>query len=239
MKKILIYGGGSIISLELIKVLDPITERFYIFCRNRENFIGKINLLNFEIRKFSIFETKLENLENNLEKIKSLDKINGIYWIAGYTGDVSKEIVDEETCKKNISVNFLNPILIINKLIGKLEFNSKPFIAVITSVAGLRGRAKNIFYGSSKAALISYLSGLRQKYNDKINVVTIIPGYIRTTKFNITAPNFLVSSPDKLAKKIIDGVNKEKSIIYCSIQWKIIMLIIKFIPENIFKRLKF
>ena len=113
------------------------------------------------------------------------------------------------------------------------------YIAVITSVAGLRGRSKNIFYGSAKSALISYLSGIRQRFNGKINVTTVIPGYIRTAKFNLSAPKILISEPDKLARKIVDAVNNKREIIYCSFQWKLIMNLIKLIPEKIFKKLSF
>ena len=131
-------------------------------------------------------------------------------------------------------------MLLINRLVKKLDIkNNSSFISVITSVAGLRGRAKNIFYGSSKSALISYLSGLRQKYNNKINVITVIPGYISTKNFNISAPSILVSTPKSLAKKMVDAVRKKKEIVYSNIWWKITMIIINLIPEKIFKKFKF
>ena len=91
-----------------------------------------------------------------------------------------------------------------------------PYIVAVTSVAGLRGRAKNIFYGSAKSALIAYLSGLRQKYNDRIDVITVIPGYISTRDFKINAPSFLISTPTELAKKIVNSVTKRREIVYSS-----------------------
>lgn len=239
MKNILIYGGTSLISIELIKILDTSTNKFFIFCRNKDLFVNQIKQLNFDESKFNIFQTELENLKDNLNNIEAIDNINGIYWIAGYTGDPTTEIKDPENCKKNIEINFLNPIIIINKLIEKMLLDGSSYIAVITSVAGLRGRSKNIFYGSAKSALISYLSGIRQRFNGKINVTTVIPGYIRTAKFNLSAPKILISEPDKLARKIVDAVNNKREIIYCSFQWKLIMNLIKLIPEKIFKKLSF
>ena len=87
-------------------------------------------------------------------------------------------------------------------------------MAVVCSVAGLRGRAKNIFYGSSKSGLITYLSGLRQKFHNKLNILTIIPGYMSTNSFKQTAPGFLITSPKKAASIIVRAIRTKKEIIY-------------------------
>lgn len=240
MNKILIYGGNSLISLEIIKILYEKTDEFIVFCRKTNEFKKKILELNYNQNKFDIKEVHLENLEENIKIIDSISEIQGIYWVAGYNGDALKEMEDMQSCEKNININFLHPVLLINRLVKKLNIkNNSSFISVITSVAGLRGRAKNIFYGSSKSALISYLSGLRQKYNNKINVITVIPGYISTKNFNISAPSILVSTPKSLAKKMVDAVRKKKEIVYSNIWWKITMIIINLIPEKIFKKFKF
>ena len=84
-------------------------------------------------------------------------------------------------------------------------------MAVMCSVAGLRGRAKNIFYGSSKSGLITFLSGLRQKFHNKLNIVTIIPGYMSTNSFKESAPNFLITSPKKAATIITKAIKAKKT----------------------------
>ena len=239
MKKVLIYGGSSEISIELIKIIYKRTDKFIIFCRNKNILEKRLSELEYKIEKFEIHEVDLENLEKNLEIVKSINNLRGIYWVAGFTGKPTIEFQNEKDCKRNINVNFFHPLLIINNLISKLEEENDSFLAVVTSVAGLRGRSKNIFYGSAKAAMISYLSGLRQKYNKKITICTVIPGYISTSKFNIDAPKFLVSEPSKLAKKIVEGIDDKKEIVYCSFTWRIIMMIISLIPEKVFKNLKF
>ena len=98
---------------------------------------------------------------------------------------------------------------------------------------------KNLIYGSAKSALLTYLSGLRQKYNQRLTVVSVIPGYIRTKNFKIKAPNFLICEPSHLARKIVKAIKYKHEIIYSSFAWKIIMMVIKFIPEKIFKKFNF
>ena len=202
--------------------------------------LSDLSNLKLDNNKFEIFETDLIDLQKNLELISKLDdNIDGVIWISGYTGDPKKEMNDIELASNNIKINFLNPVLIINKLLPKIINNGEGFLAVMCSVAGLRGRAKNIFYGSSKSGLITFLSGLRQKFHNKLNIVTIIPGYMSTNSFKESAPNFLITSPKKAATIISKAIKAKKEIIYINSFWRIIMFFVKNIPEKIFKKLKF
>jgi len=239
-KKILIYGGTSLISLELIKIYNNEEYEFIIFCRDKNNFIERLNKLDLTVNKFTIYEVDLIELEKNLKIISEIEnELDGVIWVAGETGDAIIEFQNTNEAKKSIDVNFLNPILIISKLILKIKQNENSFIAVITSVAGLRGRQKNFFYGSANSGMISFLSGLRQKFSGKINVLTVIPGYMRTEKFNIDAPRLLVTSPEQTAEIIYKAIKNKKEVIYINFLWRILMFFIGLVPEKIFKKLKF
>jgi decaprenylphospho-beta-D-erythro-pentofuranosid-2-ulose 2-reductase len=244
MKKrhIIIYGGSSLISFELIHKLKNDCDEISIFCRDTdlvENHISQI-----ENVKFNIYEVDLLDLKKNISLIESIKvSVSGVIWIAGYTGNADTEFLNSDEGEKNIKINLLNPILLINKIIPKMIENEDSFVVALTSVAGLRGRANRLFYSASKSGLISYLSGLRQKlYLKKINVITVIPGYIKTKAFvegGFKAPFFLVSSPEKAANIIYKAIKKKKNIVYINSIWRIIMLIISIIPENLFKKFKF
>ena len=119
------------------------------------------------------------------------NNILGLIWVAGFTGNPDAEYLDPNKCETNLRINFINPVLLINRILPKMKTGNKSFLAVLTSVAGLRGRSKRLFYSSAKSGLINYLSGLRQKFNkEKINVITVIPGYMKTKPYNIKAPSF-------------------------------------------------
>ena len=238
-KKIIIYCSSSLISLELIKLLNQDVSKFFLFCRDRNEIELFLKSNNFDIEKFSIFEVDLLDIEKNLELVNQIEIIDGIIWVAGFSGNTEEELKNLDLSEKNIRINFVHPMLIINKTLTKMNLNSESFVVAITSVAGLRGRGKNFIYGSAKAALISYLSGLRQKYSQRLTVISVIPGYIKTKNFKIKAPNFLVNEPSDLAKKIIKAIKYKHEIIYSSFTWRIIMMIIKIIPEKIFKKFNF
>ena len=117
------------------------------------------------------------------------------------------------------------------------------FVAVFTSVAGLRGRKKLMYYSSSKSGLITFLSALRQKlFKDNILVTTIIPGYMNTKPFRdlkLKAPSLIVTNPKTVALILKRSIDNKKEIVYINNFWRVIMLAIKIIPERIFKRFSF
>lgn len=247
-RDIIIYGGTSEISLELVKLYLPICQKIIIFCRNQNNLKKFLNnneyIDNSFKNKIKIFEADLQNLEENLKLLNELNnEISGIFWLAGFTGDSENEYSNIEYAKKNLEINFLNPALLINEISKKMIKNKNSFISVFTSVAGLRGRKKQLFYSSAKSGLIVYLSGLRQKLSEhNILVTTVIPGYMNTRPFREgkwTSLKILITEPKDVAKIIKRSIEKKKEIIYVNFLWKIIMIIVKIIPEKIFKRLSF
>jgi len=240
-KNILIYGGGSLISQELIKIYEKEDYNFIVFCRNKLNFEKFINDNGLPLNKFEINQANIENLEENLRFIKNIKKdLSGVVWVAGFTGDQNEEFNDTEKCKLNLTVNLLNPVIIINELTKKLIKSKHSFVVILTSVAGLRGRAKVLFYSTSKSGLITYATGLRQKLNlSGIRVITIIPGYMNTKTFNIKAPKFLISDPKYVAKTIYKSVKKNKSIVYINSYWRLVMFFVRLIPEKIYQTLNF
>ena len=237
---IIIYGGSSLIAKELIKKLSVKYKKFIIFCRKKnyiDQYIKELELHDLDIK---IFETDILNLDKNYSIIQDLNYVRGLIWLTGATGNPEEEFLDNEKCEKTIRVNFLTPVLIINKIIPKIIEDPDSFVVVLASVAGLRGRKKNLYYSSSKSGLIAYLSGLRQKLAEKkINVVTVIPGYMKTRQFNLKAPSFLITSPKKASDIICNAIYSKKEIVYINFIWKIIMLVVRLLPEKIFKKLNF
>lgn len=115
------------------------------------------------------------------------------------------------------------------------------FIVGISSVAGDRGRADNYTYGSAKAGFTSLLSGLRQRLHPHgVQVLTVKPGFVAT---KMTAgkplPKHLTADPETVAGAILKGIRKKKDVIYTRPVWRVIMSVIRHIPEPVFKRMRF
>jgi len=108
----------------------------------------------------------------------------------------------------------------------------------ISSVAGDRGRASNYVYGSAKAGFTAFLSGLRNRLARKgVHVVTVLPGFVATRMTQgLDLPPRLTATPEAVAIAIEAAVNRRRDVIYVKAIWWPIMLIIRHLPEPIFKR---
>lgn len=131
-------------------------------------------------------------------------------------------------------------IACLTLLAQSFEKQGKGVIAVIGSVAGDRGRASNYLYGSAKAAIDTYASGLRARlFAVGVHVLTIKPGFVATPMTaNLNLPVRLTVTPDRVAKDIQLAIVKRKDVLYTPWFWGLIMLIIRLVPGIIFKRLK-
>ncbi len=111
-------------------------------------------------------------------------------------------------------------------------------LAVISSVAGDRGRQSNYIYGAAKGGLTVFLQGLRNRLAPKgIHVLTIKPGFVDTPMTKDFKKGFLWVKPEAVARSIVKAVNKKRDVVYAPWFWRYIMLIIRLIPERIFKKM--
>lgn len=137
--------------------------------------------------------------------------------------------------------NFEGPASILGVLAKKFELRGSGCLVGISSVAGERGRASNYVYGSAKAGFTAFLSGLRNRlFSSDVHVVTILPGFIDTKMTEtLNLPSILTAQPNQLAKSIYISVRRSKDTVYHMKIWYFIMLIIRLLPEVVFKRTRF
>ena len=106
--------------------------------------------------------------------------------------------------------------------------------------SGDRGRAKNALYGASKAGLDAYLSALRQRlFHKGVRVVTLKPGFVDTPMTAQMQKSPLFSSPASVGRGIVRAIDGRRDVVYLPWYWRFIMLIVRMIPEPLFKRMSF
>lgn len=160
--------------------------------------------------------------------------------VFGYLGENSIAENDFNEASKIIASNFTGQVSILNIIAKDMEARQSGTIIGISSVAGERGRQSNYIYGASKAALTAYLSGLRNRlFKSKVHVVTVKPGFVRTKMTeNLDLPKRITAEPVQVADKIWNAHTAKRNTVYVLGIWFIIMMVIKSIPEGIFKKLK-
>lgn len=157
----------------------------------------------------------------------------------GVLGDTEAAMTEWSSADEIISSNFTGAVSILNIIATDFQQRGSGAIVGISSVAGERGRQSNFIYGSAKAAFTAYLSGLRNRLaKGNVHVVTVKPGFVRTKMIaDVSTPALLTATPEQVAKRIDRALVKKQNVIYVLPIWRYIMLIIKIIPEFIFKKL--
>ena len=167
------------------------------------------------------------------------EKPLGVISAVGYLGDQEKAQTNFEEAKKIIDTNYTGIVSLFNIIANDFEQRRSGFIVGISSVAGDRGRKSNYIYGSAKAALTAYLSGLRNRlYDAQVNVLTVKPGFVATSMTaGMDLPEKLTAQPEEVAKDIYEAQQKGKNVLYTKWIWRWVMLIICNIPEFQFKKM--
>ena len=141
-----------------------------------------------------------------------------------------------------LRTNFEGPALLLDLLAERFASRGSGTIIGISSVAGDRGRASNYVYGAAKAGFSAFLSGLRNRLaSTGIRVLTVKPGFVRTRMTaSMKLPPLLTAEPHEVADAIFAAAEEKKSrdVIYVRRLWWPLMLVIRSIPEPIFKRLR-
>jgi short-subunit dehydrogenase len=170
--------------------------------------------------------------------IDTAPSLSGVVLAFGYLGD-QLAARDFKVGSKIISANFTGATSILSYCANFLEAKQRGFIIGIASVAGDRGRQSNYVYGAAKGALSLYLQGLRNRlFASGVRVITIKPGFVDTAMTYGLPGLFLVASPQKMGECIVATLEESADVVYLPGFWRYIMLIIKHIPEPIFKRMK-
>ncbi len=167
------------------------------------------------------------------------EKPVGVICAVGYLGHQEKAQHDFDECRKIIDSNFTGLVSFLNIVARDFEARQSGFIICISSVAGDRGRKSNYIYGAAKAGLTAYLSGLRNRLHKAgVTVMTVKPGFVETKMTQgMPLPPLLTAQPNKVAQDIFQGQKKGRDILYTKWIWKWVMIIVRFLPERLFKRL--
>ncbi len=160
--------------------------------------------------------------------------------VVGMMGAQEENERDPEAAARVLRSNFEGPASILAVFANLFAEKGTGTLVGISSVAGERGRATNYVYGSAKAGFSAFLSGLRNRLaRQGVHVVTVLPGFVATQMTEgMDLPAKLTAEPEEVADAIARAVGRKKNVVYVRPIWRLIMLIIRNIPEAIFKKMK-
>ncbi|MBE0515050.1 SDR family oxidoreductase [Sulfurimonas sp.] len=241
MSYVLIIGAKSDIAKEVARVYAKNGYNLYLAARESVSLedlkqdIETRSGVDVKLKEFDItaYETH-EDFYTSLE-----ERPLGVIVVSGYMAEQKSAQKSWDESLQTINVNYTGAVSILNIVANDFEKERRGFIVGVSSVAGDRGRKANYIYGSAKAAFSAYLSGLRNRlYESGVQVLTVKPGFVATKMTeNMDLPENLTAQPDEVAEDIFNAQKKGRNTLYTKPIWFFIMLIIKHIPEFIFKKM--
>lgn len=159
--------------------------------------------------------------------------------VFGYLGDPGRARRDTDEMVRTLATNFTAAAVCLAHLANDLEARQEGGIIAISSVAGDRGRQSNYTYGAAKGGLSLFLQGLRNRLAPAgVRVLTVKPGFVDTPMTEGLEGLFLVAPPERVAGDVVRAYERGRDVLYTPWFWRWILLVIRLIPEGIFKRLK-
>jgi len=244
MKNILIIGGSSAIAAACAR--EWVKEGANLFLAGRHATRLEAVAQDLRVRGAARVDTFMLDVNDYPQHKPMLDacraalgRIDIVLLAHGTLSDQSECERDPEATVREISTNALSTIALLTLLAGVFETQKSGSIAVISSVAGDRGRPSNYVYGTAKAAVTTFCEGLRARlFKSNVKVLTIKPGFVDTPMTaGMPLPGPLVATPERVAADIVRAVARGKDSLYTPWFWTGIMLIIRSLPGFVFKRI--
>ncbi|UPG95359.1 SDR family oxidoreductase [Luteibacter aegosomatissinici] len=242
MQRVLIIGATSAIAEATARIYAERGSRLHLVARTP----ARLDTVVEDLRIRGAADVGRDALDMN--DLGRHEAVLDSAWAA--LGDVDVVLVahgtlpDQKACEASVetamaefATNATSTIALLTLIANRMERAGRGSIAVISSVAGDRGRASNYLYGSAKAAVSTFMSGLRQRLSKRgVDVVTIKPGFVDTPMTRDFKKGTLWAKPDAVAAGIVKAVDKGAPVAYLPWFWFVIMTIIRAVPELIFKR---
>ena len=243
MKKILIIGATSAIAEATAQRFAKEGASLYLLARNEERLASLA--ADLKIRGASSAAYALLDVNDRVryeevlkEVVKTLGTIDVALVAHGTLGDQKACEEDVDRALLEFETNAVSTIALLTRLSNLFEKQHGGTIAVISSVAGDRGRPSNYVYGTAKAAITTFCEGLQARmFRSGVHVLIIKPGMVATPMTEgLSMPGLLVAEPDRIAADIVRAIEKKTDTLYTPWFWKYIMAGIIHLPSALFKK---
>ena len=241
--RIMIVGATSAIAHETAKLFAKDGVEFFLVARSAEKLEDIGNDLKVRgAKRIETFVLDVADLDRHQEMVETaMTTLNGLDMVLIAYGTLP----DQQKCQRSVAetlkeftTNCTSVISLLTILADYFERQRRGCIAVISSVSGDRGRPSNYVYGAAKSAVSTFLQGLRSRlHKSGVAVVTIKPGFVDTPMTASVRKGLLFASASTIGQGIYQAMKGRKEVVYLPWFWRPIMLIIRSIPEPIFKKL--
>jgi decaprenylphospho-beta-D-erythro-pentofuranosid-2-ulose 2-reductase len=242
-RRILVLGATSGIAEAVCRIWAERGESLFLVARNEDKLA--VVAADMHTRGAAYVDSAVANLDDTAihsellaHAINSLAGLDVAFLALGVLGDQTKAERNFSEAAQILHTNLLAPVSLLTWLGNYCAQRRSGTIAVLSSVAGERGRKSNYVYGSSKAGLTAFVDGLRNRIDrEGVRVMTIKPGPVKTAMTAGMKGCGKFADVEVVAAALVKAIDRGTDIVYVPGIWRVIMAVIRSIPERIFKKL--
>jgi decaprenylphospho-beta-D-erythro-pentofuranosid-2-ulose 2-reductase len=156
----------------------------------------------------------------------------------GLLGDNEQAWTDVPTAVELAQVNYTATVSVGVALAERMRAQGHGAIVAFSSVAGERARRSNFVYGSTKAGMDAFYSGLTEALRPSgVGVTVVRPGFVHTKMTEGMAPAPLSTTPEAVAAVVVDAVRKRRELVWAPAPLRAVMSVLRHLPRALFRRL--
>jgi short-subunit dehydrogenase len=242
-KKILVLGATSGMAEASCRLWASRGDHLFLIARSADKLTAVA--ADMRVRGAGYVDTAVADLDDTAKHpellshaVNSLAGLDIAFLALGVLGDAKKSEQDFAEANRIVQTNYVSAVSLLTWLANFCVQRHHGTLAVLSSVAGDRGRKSNYVYGSSKAALSTFVDGLRNRIDrEGVRVMTIKPGPVKTAMTEGIDVKSGMADVEDVAEALVKSIDKGADVVYVPGKWRLIMTIIRAIPESIFKKL--
>jgi short-subunit dehydrogenase len=243
MKKVIVLGATSGIAEAVERRLAAAGKELLLAGRSAERLAAlREDLLIRGARSVATFCADFENPRDHARLLEfaqqNFPDFDTVFLSYG-------SLLDQEQCRhspeltaRQLNTDFVSAACLLGLFADHFEARKRGCLAVITSVAGDRGRRSNYIYGAAKGGLDHFLQGLRARlHTSNVRVISIKPGPVDTMMTAGLPHDKPFASPERVGEDIYRALKKgSPDVVYTPHYWRYVMFCVRAMPEWIFKR---
>lgn len=242
-RKILVLGATSGIAEACVRLWAARGDALYLVARSADKLA--VVAADAKVRGASHVGSAVANLDDTAahaevlaHAINSLGGLDVAFLALGVLGDQAEAEKNFAAAEQIVHTNFVAPVSLLTWLANYTAQRKAGTLAVLSSVAGERGRKSNYVYGSSKAGLTAFVDGLRNRIDrEGVRVMTIKPGPVKTAMTEKMKGSAKFADVEVVAQSLVKAIDRGDDVVYVPGIWRVIMAVIRVVPEFVFKKM--
>ncbi len=242
-RRILVLGATSGIAEACIRRWAERGDHLFLIGRNADRLAAVAADAN--VRGAASVQTAVADLDDTArhadvltQAVQGLAGMDVALLALGVLGDQTEAEQDFAAAQRIVQTNFVSAMGLLTWLGNYCAQQHSGTLAVLSSVAGERGRKSNYVYGAAKAGLTAFTDGLRNRLDRQgVRVMTIKPGPVKTAMTDGMKGSAKFADVDAVAATLVKAIDRGDDIVYVPGIWRVIMAVVRAIPERVFKGL--